>query len=39
VVRPIKVACIEPTRIVRRAGRLAAKDASAVIETVVRFLG
>ncbi len=39
VVRPIKIACIEPSRILRRAGRLAAKDLAAVIETVVRFLG
>lgn len=39
VVRPIKVACIEPARVLRRAGTLPAKEAASVLGTVARFIG
>lgn len=38
VVRPAKVACIEPGRIVRRAGALLARDASRVAARLDSFL-
>lgn len=37
VVRPIKVACIEPARILRRAGRVSAREATAIRDTIARF--
>ncbi|MFM7735083.1 MAG: type II toxin-antitoxin system PemK/MazF family toxin [Alphaproteobacteria bacterium] len=39
VVRPVKMACIEPGRILRRAGRLSAAESAAVLETIVGFVG
>lgn len=39
VVRPIKVACIEPDRIVRRAGNLPPEESASVLETVRGFIG
>jgi len=39
VVRPVKIACIEPARILRRAGRLSAAESAAVLAAVVRFIG
>lgn len=38
VVRPAKIACIEPGRIIRRAGRLGARDASLAAERLGGFL-
>ena len=38
-VRPLKVACIEPDRIVRRAGSLAEADAEAVFATLQTLIG
>ena len=38
VVRPAKIACIDPARIVRRAGRLDPRAARAVGERLRRFL-
>lgn len=39
VVRPAKIACIEPARIERRAGRLDKKAARAVTQQLRSFLG
>lgn len=39
VVRTAKIACIEPTRIERRAGRLDKAAAKAVAQTLKGFLG
>jgi len=39
VVRPIKLACVEPARIVRRAGCLTTSDSRRVLATVRSFLG
>lgn len=39
VVRPVKLACIEPTRIVRRAGRLLPNDSRRALAAVSGFLG
>jgi len=39
VVRPAKIACIEPTRIERRAGRLDKAAARAVAQRLRGFLG
>jgi mRNA interferase MazF len=39
VVRPAKIACIEPARIERRAGRLDKATARAVAKRVSGFLG
>lgn len=39
VVRPAKIACIEPARVPRRVGRLDRRAASAVAERLGRFLG
>jgi mRNA interferase MazF len=38
VVRPAKIACIEPSRVLRRAGRLDAAAARAAARQVRRFL-
>ncbi len=38
VVRPIKLACIEPSRILRRAGRLPAGEAKRVLASVSGFV-
>ena len=38
VVRPAKIACIEPARVLRRAGRLDAKASRAVAEQLRQFL-
>jgi mRNA interferase MazF len=39
VVRPVKVACIEPARILRRAGRLTAAESASVLAAIVGFVG
>ncbi|CAN2532367.1 hypothetical+protein [Methylocapsa aurea] len=39
IVRPVKIANVEPSRIVRRAGRLGATQAEAVFEAVRSFIG
>lgn len=39
VVRPAKIACIEPARIERRAGRLDKATARAVVQRLRGFLG
>ena len=39
VVRPAKIACIEPSRIERRAGRLDKATAKAVAQKLTGFLG
>jgi mRNA interferase MazF len=39
VVRPVKVACIDPARIVRRAGALDSKAAKKVGEELRSYLG
>ncbi|HSI39338.1 MAG TPA: type II toxin-antitoxin system PemK/MazF family toxin [Xanthobacteraceae bacterium] len=39
VVRPAKLACIEPSRVLRRIGRLQPSAAHAVAERLGRFLG
>ena len=39
VVRPAKIACIEPARIERRAGRLDKQTARVVARRIGRFLG
>ena len=38
-VRPIKIACIEPARVLRRAGTLARPDAEAVFATLRDLIG
>jgi mRNA interferase MazF len=38
VVRPAKIACIEPERVLRRAGRLDVKTARMVTERLQEFL-
>ena len=38
VVRPTKIACIEPTRILRRAGRLEAATAARALSAVRSFV-
>lgn len=39
IVRPTKIANVEPSRIVRRAGRLRDDQAEAVFESVRSFIG
>ena len=39
VVRPAKIACIEPARVLRRAGALDARTARAVAGKVQAFMG
>jgi mRNA interferase MazF len=39
IVRPTKITSIEPSRIIRRAGRLSSSQAKAVFETVRSFVG
>jgi mRNA interferase MazF len=39
IIRPIKIANVEPSRILRRAGRLRADQAEAALEVVSSFLG
>lgn len=39
IVRPTKIANVEPSRIVRRAGRLAETQAEAVFDAVRSFIG
>jgi mRNA interferase MazF len=39
IVRPVKVANIEPARIVRRAGRLNTRQAAVVFDAVKSFIG
>lgn len=39
VVRPIKITAVEPGRIVRRAGRLGARELEQVLELVRSFVG
>lgn len=39
VVRPIKIACIEPGRVVRRAGELPSTELESVLATIARFIG
>ncbi len=39
VVRPTKIATVEPSRILRKAGRLGRKEISAVQTTVRGFIG
>jgi mRNA interferase MazF len=39
VVRPAKIACIEPSRVLRRAGRLDSMAARKVARTLRGFLG
>ncbi|MBI5504588.1 MAG: type II toxin-antitoxin system PemK/MazF family toxin [Deltaproteobacteria bacterium] len=39
VVRPIKLACIEPTRIVRRSGCLPPSDSQRALAAVSGFIG
>lgn len=39
IVRPIKIANVEPSRILRRAGRLRADQAEAALEAVRSFIG
>ena len=39
VVRPIKIACIEPARIVRRAGSLVPAEARRVLAAISGFIG
>jgi mRNA interferase MazF len=38
VVRPTKVATVEPSRILRKAGRLGRKEISGLLETVRGFV-
>ncbi|WP_442754396.1 type II toxin-antitoxin system PemK/MazF family toxin [Methylocystis sp. JAN1] len=39
IVRPVKVANIEPARILRRAGRLNSRQAAVVFDAVKSFIG
>ncbi len=39
VVRPTKIATVEPSRILRKAGRLGRKEISSVLATVRGFVG
>jgi mRNA interferase MazF len=39
LVRPTKIACIEPPRILRRAGRLSSEQSGQVAETIRSFVG
>lgn len=39
IVRPIKIATVEPSRIIRRAGRLGKEQASIVFDMVHSFIG
>ncbi len=39
VVRPIKIACIEPVRIIRRAGCLLPSEAKRALDAVSGFIG
>jgi mRNA interferase MazF len=39
VVRPAKIACIDPSRVLRRAGKLDKASAHTVAQRVRRFLG
>jgi mRNA interferase MazF len=39
VIRPTKIACIDPARVVRRAGKLDKATARTVSQRVKRFLG
>ena len=38
-VRPIKFACLEPARILRKAGRLSGKQMAAVKAAIISFVG
>ena len=38
-VRTLKIACIEPARIIRRAGRLSSADAKTALATVRSLIG
>jgi len=39
LVRPIKIACLEPSRIIRKAGRLPEKQMAAVTAAIRSFVG
>jgi mRNA interferase MazF len=39
LIRPVKIACIEPSRIIRRAGRLDRTTATKAFEAVRSFVG
>ncbi|MGE0213107.1 MAG: type II toxin-antitoxin system PemK/MazF family toxin [Parvibaculaceae bacterium] len=39
IVRPAKIACIEPDRIVRAIGRIDKRELSTVLNTIGRYLG
>lgn len=39
VVRPIKIACLEPARIIRKAGRLDNRPLAQIVETIRGFVG
>lgn len=39
LVRPIKIACVEPSRIIRRLGALPPQDAEAIFKTIDSFIG
>lgn len=39
LVRPIKIACLEPARIIRKAGTLDARPLAQVVDSVRRFVG
>ena len=39
VIRPVKIACIDPARVLRRAGKLDKAAARTVSQRVRRFLG
>jgi len=39
IVRPVKITNIEPARVIRRAGRLKAEQATVVFDVVKSFIG
>lgn len=39
IIRPTKIANIEPARVIRRAGRLGADQAAAVFDAIRSFIG
>lgn len=39
MVRPIKIACLEPARIIRKAGRLAERQTAVVADAIRSFVG
>ena len=39
LVRPIKIACLEPLRIIRKAGRLGDRQTAAVADAIRSFIG